>query len=200
MLVRELMTPDPVTTRGERSVKAALQLLDENDITSLPVVDDDGRVVGVVSEVDLLRDLVTPDARLHVLPTLEEPPPPFTFVEDVMTTDVITVGPDTDLVAAIDLVMTHGMKCLPVVDDEGRAVGVISRRDVVRVLARPDDLLEQEVADLFEAAGRPDWTEDVDHGVAEIDGPPDPPERRLATALARSVPGIVGVRVIGTPA
>lgn len=196
MLVRELMTADPITTRASRSVKAALQLLDDNDITSLPVVDEDGRILGVVSEVDLLRDLITPDARLHVMRTIEEPPPPFTFVEDVMTTSALTVKPGDDLVEAINLVTTKGVKCLPVVDDEDRVVGVISRRDVVRVLARDDDVLEQEVEDLFDAAGRRDWSVDVDHGIAEIDGPPSAPERTLAVALARSVPGVVGVRIV----
>ncbi|MDP9824006.1 CBS domain-containing protein [Nocardioides massiliensis] len=190
------MTPDPVTTRAARSVKAALQLLDENDITSLPVVDEDHRIRGVVSEADLLRDLISPDPRLHVMRTIEDPPPPFTFVEDVMSSPAVTVKPDSDLTEAIDLVLTKGMKCLPVVDDDDRVVGVLSRRDVVRVLARDDDVLEQEVADLFTAAGRGDWDVTVDHGVAEISGPPSAPERTLATALARSVPGVVGVRVV----
>ena len=58
MLVRELMTVDPVTVRPDTPVKAALTLLDERNVTTLPVVTPSGRIAGVVSEADLIRDLV----------------------------------------------------------------------------------------------------------------------------------------------
>lgn len=58
MIVQELMTTDPVTVRAETSVKAALVLLDDHNITSLPVVTAAGRIVDVVSEADLIRDLI----------------------------------------------------------------------------------------------------------------------------------------------
>lgn len=194
MLVGEVMTPDPVTVRAGTGVKAAIRLLDENDVTSLPVVDEDGCVCGVVSEADLIRDLVRPDQRLHVLTVAELQPPP-RYVDEVMTTHAITVRPDTDLVEAVELVTSTGIKCLPVIDERGHAVGVVSRRDVVRMLARADETLEQEVDALFVAAGARDWLVEVRDGIAEISGPATPRERTLAKALARTVPGVVAVNV-----
>lgn len=194
MLVGQVMTPDPVTVRAGTAVKAALRLLDENDISSMPVVDGTGRICGVVSEADLIRELVSPDQRLHELP-VDDPSPPHRFVDEVMTAHAITVTPDTDLSEAVDLVTSTGVKCLPVVDERHRVVGVVSRRDVVRVLAREDEALEQEVDALLVAAGRRDWLVDVRDGVAEISGPGTEPERSLAKALARTVPGVVAVTV-----
>ena len=68
MIARELMTTDLVTVRTDTPVKAALALLDENDITSLPVVGPGGRIAGVVSEADLIRELVGPDPRTREIP------------------------------------------------------------------------------------------------------------------------------------
>jgi CBS domain-containing protein len=194
MLVRDVMTTDPVTVRAGTSLKAALRLLDENDISSLPVVDEHGHVRGVVSEADLIRDLVSPDQRLHELP-LTEPVPPQGYVDEVMTTHAITVRPTSDLADAVELVTSTGVKCLPVVDGDDRVVGVISRRDVVRMLARADDALEQEVDAVLVAAGMSDWLVDVHDGIAEITGPESTRDRRLARALVRSVPGVVAVNV-----
>lgn len=194
MFVRQVMTPDPVTVRAGATVKTALRLLDDNDISSLPVVDDKGHICGVVSEADLIHDLVGPDQRLHEIP-VGEPSPRNEYVDEVMTAHAITVRPDTDLAVAVDLVTSIGIKCLPVVDTDDRVVGVVSRRDVVRVLARADEMLEQEVDALLVAAGMPDWLVDVHDGVAEISGPETSRERTLAKVLARTVPGVVTVNV-----
>jgi CBS domain-containing protein len=194
MLVREVMTPDPLTVRTGASLKTALRLLDENDISSLPVVDEDGRICGVVSEADLIRDLVGPDQRLHELP-VTEPVPPQGYVDDVMTTHAITVRPESDLTDAVELVTSTGIKCLPVVDGDDHVIGVISRRDVVRILARADETLEQEADALLVAAGMRDWLVDVHDGIAEVTGPESSKERLLAKALVSSVPGVVAVNV-----
>lgn len=195
MLVSQVMTADPVTVRAGTTVKVALRLLDENEVSSLPVVDANGRICGVVSEADLIRDLVGPDQRLHELPLAEPVPPHGWLVDDVMTTHAITVHPTTDLADAVDLVTSTGIKCLPVVDGDNHVVGVVSRRDVVRMLARADETLEQEVDALLVAAGMRDWLVDVHDGVAEITGPESERERLLAKALVRAVPGVVSVNV-----
>jgi CBS domain-containing protein len=194
MLVREVMTTDPVTVRAGTTVKAALRLLDENDISSLPVTDEHGRICGVVSEADLIRDLVGPDQRLHEIP-IADPEPSHGYVDEVMTTHAITVHPDTDLAQAVELVTSTGIKCLPVVDEHDRVLGVVSRRDVVRMLARADETLEQEVDALLVSAGMSDWLVDVHDGIAEISGPASARERTLAKTLARTVPGVVAVTV-----
>lgn len=194
MIVRDLMTADPVSVRPNTKVKAALALLDDNDITTLPVVTPDGRLCGVVSEADLIRDLVDDDPRLMIPPaehTLDRP----LYVGDVMTTHAITVREETDLAVAVELATSTSVKTLPVVDEHDRLVGIISRRDVVHMLARSDDLLEQEVDALLVSAGMRDCIVDVRDGVAEITGPADHRERILATVLARAVPGVVEVHV-----
>lgn len=194
MIVKDLMTTDPVTVRADTKVKAALALLDEHDITILPVVKADGRLCGVVSEADLVRELVDHDPRLMIPPgehSLDRPQ----CVEDVMSPHVITVREETDLADAVELATSSSVKTLPVVDGHDRLVGILSRRDVVRMLARSDELLEQEVDALLVSAGMRDCLVDVHDGVAEITGPADAHERTLATVLARAVPGVVEVHV-----
>jgi predicted transcriptional regulator len=124
-----------------------------------------------------------------------EPSPQHGYVDEVMTAKAITVQQDTDLAIAVDLVTSTGIKSLPVVDSEDRVVGMVSRRDVVRVLARADEALEQEVDALLVAAGMSDWLVDVHDGIAEISGPETSRERTLAKVLARTVPGVVAVNV-----
>lgn len=194
MIVREVMTADPVTVQAGTTLKTALLLLDENEISSLPVVDGEGHVIGIVSEADLIRDLMSPDQRLHELPLAHRDRPP-TYVDEVMTTHAITVRPESDLADAVELVTSTAIKCLPVVGDDGRLVGVVSRRDVVHILARPDDELEQDVDALLVAAGWSDWLVDVHDGIAEVSGPETPGDRSLAETLARAVPGVVAVNV-----
>lgn len=194
MIVRDLMTADPVSVRETTRVKEALALLDENDITALPVVSDSDRVCGVVSEADLIRDLVARDPRLmvpHGETYLDGP----RCVGDAMTTHVVTVEEETDLAVAVDLVTSTAVKSLPVVDKRGRLVGILSRRDIVGMLARSDVLLEQDVDALLVSAGIRDCLVDIHDGVAEITGPADHHERILATVLARAVPGVVEVHV-----
>lgn len=195
MIVRELMTQDPQTVRPDASVKDALRVLAENGVTALPVVTASGHIVGVVSEADLIRDLVGPDRRLREIPIdpvrYDRP----RFVHDVMTAHPVTVRPDTDLDVAVELATSTSVKSLPVVDDDDRVVGMLSRSDVVRMLARSDDLLEEEVDALLVSAGVRDWLVDVHDGVAEISGPSDRKERAVAEVLAGSVPGVVEVRV-----
>ncbi len=196
MFVRQVMTPDPVTVRAGTTVKAALRLLDDNDISSMPVVDGRGHIQGVVSEADLIRDLVGPDQRLREIPVEAPPSPEHAYVDEVMTAHAVTVRPDTDLADAVELVTSIGIKCLPVVDDDTRVIGVISRRDVVRMLARSDDLLEQDVDSMLVAAGYSHWLIDVCDGVAAVSGPESARERSLARVLVRAVPGIIAVNLI----
>src|SRR5204863_76015 len=74
-------------------------------------------------------------------------------VGEVMNRHAVTVRPDSDLADAVDLLTSIGVKSLPVIDDHGTVVGVISRRDVVRILAKPDSQIEAETDDLFRRIG-----------------------------------------------
>jgi CBS domain-containing protein len=193
MWVRDAMTSPVVTVTEEMSVRAALKLLDRHRVTSLPVVDDVGRVVGVVSEADLVRDSVLRDQRKRIIPQDVEDVPPPRRVGDVMTAHPVTVTGSDDLVDAVELLTSTTVKSLPVVE-EGQVVGVLSRRDVVHLLAREDERIEADVEELFRAEGV-DWLVDVDEGVVRVSGPAGDPERRLAQALAGSVTGVVAIRV-----
>lgn len=193
MWVREAMTSPVVTVTEDMSVRAALKLLDRHRVTSLPVVDDAGRVVGIVSEADLVRDAVLRDQRKRIIPQDVTDTPPPRRVGDVMTAHPVTVTGTDDLADAVELLTTTTVKSLPVLE-EGHVVGVLSRRDVVHLLAREDERIEADVVELFRAEDV-DWLVDVDEGVVRVNGPADEPERRLAQALAGSVTGVVAVRV-----
>ncbi len=193
MLVREVMSSPVVSTTAEASVREAVRLLDEHGITSMPVLDRGGRLVGVVSEADLVREVLRPDPRAHMMPPGRAGTLAASRVEEVMTTFPVTVHPDDDLAEAVDLLTSTSVKSVPVVVD-GVVAGMLSRRDVVHLLARSDDRIETEVTELFRADGV-DWLADVRDGTVDVTGPAGEAERRLATALAGSVPGVVAVRV-----
>ncbi|WP_151083248.1 HPP family protein [Nocardioides cynanchi] len=123
MLVREVMTSPAVTVTAEASLREAIGLLDRHTITALPVVDEAGRPLGVVSEADLLREALGRGAH--------------ETVGEVMTSPVRTVSADSTLTDAFAVMDGTVVKSLPVTL-HGRVVGVVSRRDLVAALARGD--------------------------------------------------------------
>src|SRR3954447_26898438 len=138
MLVQDVMTREPTTVTPETSIKRAAEILVERQISSLPVLDDRGRVCGVLSEADLIRDVFVPDARGHMLPGEYGERLTPTSVEDVMTQHAITAHESSDIADVADLMSSSGVKSLPVIDDDRRLVGVVSRSDLVKVRARAD--------------------------------------------------------------
>ena len=195
MLVREVMTPRAVTVTPETAVKEALALLERHRITAVPVVDRELRIQGVVSEVDLIRDLVPADQRTHERPAPRAPHDHPRSVGEVMSTLPVTVEPHMDVAAAVDVMATLNIKSVPVVDDRGRVLGMLSRSDVVRVLAQSDDELERQVDAVLSEVGLGDWLVAVTDGAVHLSGPPDSPLRGTARAVAESVPGVVDVQV-----
>lgn len=192
MLVRDVMTSPAVTVLASTSVKQGLKLLDRHHVTAMPVTDAQGALVGIVSEVDLLRDAVRHDDRAHMIPH-EEPDQRPRRVEDVMSTLSMTVTSETDLSDAVELMTSTAVKSLPVVDG-GRVVGVVSRSDVVHLLARSDEHIRGEVDELLRSAEL-ECEVEVDEGVVRIGGPADPHERRIVEVIAGSVPGVISVIV-----
>lgn len=193
MLVRELMHESPVVVHPGTSTKEALGLLDRHLITSMPVVDENGRIVGVVSEGDLVRDSAPPDARAHMIPVQDAgPAASHRIVGEVMNRHPVVVHGGTDVAEAVELMTSTAVKSLPVLDERRRVVGVVSRRDVVHLLARDDDRIEQDIDELFRSTGV-DWLVRVADGHAIVSGPEQPHERALAEALAVSVLGVTTV-------
>ncbi|BAU05744.1 hypothetical protein NIES592_08870 [Fischerella major NIES-592] len=145
--VKDLMTTDPVTVKPTDSVETVLRCLEENHISGLPVVDETGKVVGVVSEADLLfreRPVRLP-LYLSFLGGIIylEPLDHFVqqlkkslgiLVQDVMTPNPITIAPDAPISQAADLMLEKRVNRLPVVDETGALVGIITRDDLLRAL------------------------------------------------------------------
>ena len=120
--VRDRMSRPAVTIADRASLDEALTLMVAHRIHYLPVVDDEGRLVGILNEDD-------------VLGTRREPRPDSDLVTTVMSAPVISVGPAETLKAATQLMVDRGVGALPVVDD-GRVVGMLTQSDVVTALAR----------------------------------------------------------------
>lgn len=195
MLVRDVMSRRPWTVTTGTSIQGAISLLAEHGVTSMPVVDGRRHVVGVVSEADLIRDALVPDPRAQETPREDLRREQHHTVDEVMTRHVVTVRESTDLADAVELLTSLGAKSLPVVDPDDRVIGVVSRSDVVRALARTDETLEREVDAALVALGHSDWLVEAHNGVVEIGGPTSPADVSLARSVAHSVQGVVEVRV-----
>lgn len=191
MLVHEVMTSPVVSVRPDTTLKQAVAELDQHQVTSMPVIDAQGRLVGVVSEADVIRDVMLPDRRRHEIPVQVSGVPASLRVADVMTHLPLCVGPDDDLAEAVELLVSTQVKSLPVVEHD-HVVGMVSRRDVIAVLARNDALIESEVDDLLRSGDIACQVE-VDEGVVHLSGSADPRSREIARVLAASVPGVVAV-------
>ncbi len=113
---RDVMTSDPITVRPEQSIHEAAQLLSERRISGLPVCDERGNLVGVVSEFDLI-------ARSGAA------------VADVMTRDVVVANETAPVGQVRAMLVGRRLKRVPVVDGKGRLVGIVTRADLVRELA-----------------------------------------------------------------
>jgi CBS-domain-containing membrane protein len=194
MLVKDVMSQDPVTVVPSRGIKAAMAKLAHAGVTSMPVVDEDKHLCGIVSEADLIRNLVD-DPRAHERSITIRPVTRPSTVDDVYTRSPIAVGPYDDVTAAVDVMTAKGFKSLPVVDHEHRLVGMVSRSAVIRALARDDSAIAQDVLRLFEELGHVGWTAEVTDGIVEITGTTDAAQRSLAHALSRTVAGVVAVHV-----
>ncbi|MDX6360428.1 MAG: hypothetical protein QOH37_3482 [Nocardioidaceae bacterium] len=191
MLVRDVMTAEIVSVTPQTPVKKAIQLMHTHSITALPVLDEQGGLLGVVSEADVIGGSMIPDRRAHEIPVRVQRTTLPATVADVMTPEPVTIRSDQDLAAAVDLLVDTHFRSLPVVDD-GRVAGMLSRRDLIAVLARGDELIASEVAGLLRDGDVTCRVEVVD-GVVELTGQTDEHARDIARVLAASVPGVVGV-------
>ena len=193
MLVQDVMAHDPVTVTEDTPVKDAIGLLAKHHITAMPVLTHSGRLRGVVSEADLIRDLVTSDPRTHEILTSDDWHDRPVVVGDVMTPHAVTVHPNTDLAVAVDLVTSTTVKSVPVVNATGQLVGMFSRSDVVRVLARADEDLAREVGAALSSVGLGDWVAEVTDGSVTLSGPDDSADETVAQLVAGTVPGVIDV-------
>lgn len=141
--VKDIMTKAVVAVRRDADVHEAARVLSERGISGMPVVDEQNRVIGVISEADLLilaglkRESRFKDILRGIL---GEPVPARerggSTVGDVMSAPPITTRADDDIAAAARVLDERRIKRLPVVDEQGRLLGVISRADIVRVIGK----------------------------------------------------------------
>lgn len=131
--VRDVMTTPVLTVHPEDGLATAAQLLDEHRVASLPVVDSEGHVLGMVTETDVVRDAVPRNPWVRELhPSADGPTP--ACVRDVMSFHPVAVLPDVELPVAADLLVNSSLPSLPVVAD-GVIVGIVSHHDLIAVLA-----------------------------------------------------------------
>ncbi|MCQ8770525.1 CBS domain-containing protein [Streptomyces telluris] len=154
--VDELMTRDVVRVRPDAPFKEIVRALAEHDVTAVPVVDSGGRVVGVVSEADLMRksaDQPDPFGRVPVpsLESWERAKAEGARAEELMSAPPVCARPEWNVVETARLMMTQNVKRLPVVDDTDKLVGIISRADLLRIFLREDGAIRSEIEhDLLE--------------------------------------------------
>jgi CBS-domain-containing membrane protein len=145
------MTRDVVTVDEHTPFKEITQLLADCHISAMPVLDPDARVVGVVSEADLLRKEEFPQgppgARLFEGRRRRATRAKATgdTAVELMTAPAITVGPDASVAEAARRLHRHHIKRLPVLDPAGPLVGIVSRADLLKVFLRSDDQIARDV-------------------------------------------------------
>lgn len=147
MLVKDFMTTDPVTIAATASIEDAIRVMEENNISGLPVVNDQGTLVGILSEGDLLarESQMKPPLFLSLLGGVIyfESPSQFhqhmkkslgMLVQDLMTPKPIVTKPDLPLTQAAQIILDRNVNRLPVVDEQGHLVGIITRHDLVQAM------------------------------------------------------------------
>jgi CBS domain-containing protein len=182
MLVREIMTSPAYRVHESASLEAALQTLVTTRVTSLPVVDGGGRLVGIISEADVLREHLAADPRAHmrVVPPESGPLP---------TAHPHTVREDSDVAELAQTFAKTSWKSVPVVEGD-LLLGVVSRSDVIRAMARSDSEIAAEVSEAFAEIGQHAWHADVVDRMVHITGTASERERAAATSIAQSILGV----------
>lgn len=204
MRVAELMTTDVVTVAPETPLRDAAALLATKRISGLPVIDDAGRVVGVLSEADILVKAGGATRGHRLLGWLLESDVDLEdkiaakTVGDAMSAPVLTIESDRRVHEAAKLMAAEGINRLPVVEDD-RLVGIITRADVVRAFARSDAEIADEIND--EILRRTLWLEPgnvtvaVENGAVTLEGEVESDaDAELLPVFVSRVPGVISVR------
>jgi CBS domain-containing protein len=146
------MTTTVITIGPEASLKEAARRMVEAGISGLPVTDDSGALIGMITEADFVKSesgrRAAKRARLlRWLTSQDEVPDDRLAVSDVMTTEVVTLGPDADHAEAARVMRKAGIKRIPVLDGSGKLVGLVSRSDILRAFVRSDRDITEEITD-----------------------------------------------------
>jgi len=118
--IREIMTEDVITAHPDESIEEVAKTLIEEEINHIPVVDEEGKLVGIVTSWDIAAAVAEGKKKL----------------EEIMTKDVVTIRPHETVNEALERMNKHNISCLPVVDEENRVVGIVTRTDITEALRR----------------------------------------------------------------
>jgi CBS domain-containing protein len=201
--VRDVMTTPVVAVKQGASFKEMAALLRKYRVSAFPVLDDDQKVIGIVSEADLLaKEALNADSGGAITAMVhhqELKKADGVTAGDFMTSNVVTVKPDDTVEQAARLMYHLQVKRLPVIDTGGHLVGIVSRADLLTVFDRPDQEIRAEIVDdviLHEFLIDPAlFTVTVAEGVVTIHGAPETADlgRDLMNRI-QHVQGVVAVR------
>ncbi|MFM9370391.1 CBS domain-containing protein [Streptomyces sp. Da 82-17] len=192
------MSHTAVAVGRDASYREAVELMQQWNVGALPVLEGEGRVVGVVTEADLLpkEEFRQEDPRLPEQ-LREAVKAAAVLVEDLMSSPAVTIRPQAPLPEAARTMARNAVKQLPVVNDVGLLEGIVSRSDLLKVFLRPDQEIEAEVhraLDELRLPRRIDVT--VRDGIAILRGPlRDRSLVPLVARVLRTVEGVVDVRM-----
>ncbi|MGI5272400.1 CBS domain-containing protein [Nonomuraea sp. CA-218870] len=208
ILVENVMTTDVAAVNQKASFHTVAELLISRGVSGVPVVDDDDHVLGVVSEADLLAkeefkqryygDAYRPPLRARIRHSAGSEGSGYRkslgeTAGDLMTGPAHVTTPETPVVSAARLMDRHGVKRLPVTDSAGRLVGIVSRRDLIKVFLRADQDIEQHVRETIRAEARGVDVAVAD-GVVTLTGTvPEHSQAIIAVRLAENLDGVVAV-------
>ncbi|MFB6562798.1 CBS domain-containing protein [Streptomyces sp. NPDC056400] len=192
--VSDVMSHTAVAIGREASYKEIVEVMHQWKVSALPVLEGEGRVVGVVSEADLLpkEEFRRDDPRLPE--QLDEASKAgAVLAEELMSSPAVTIHPDATLAEAARIMARKAVKRLPVVNDVGMLEGVVSRSDLLKVFLRPDEEIAEEIRQLV--LGELPLPAHVDfsvlEGVVTLHGPVR--DRALVPLLARAIRAVEGV-------
>ncbi|MFB6613022.1 CBS domain-containing protein [Streptomyces sp. NPDC085524] len=192
--VSDVMTHTAIAIGREASYKEIVELMHEWKVSAVPVLEGEGRVVGLVSEADLLPKEEFRREQPRLPDQLEEASKAGgVLAEELMTSPAITVHPDAGIAEAARIMARKHVKRLPVVNGVGMLEGVVSRSDLLKVFLRPDEELEEEIRRAVLAELAPGLTLDfsVQDGVVTLRGRLH--DRALVPLLARAISAVEGV-------
>jgi len=152
MKLKDLMTHDVITVGPDASLKEAARRMIEAGVSGLPVTDADGALVGIITEADFVT--AEADRRrkkraglLRMVYKDVEMPSQERLVGDVMSTDLVLIGPEADHAEAARVMQREGIKRIPVVSEDRTLVGLVSRSDLLRIFARSDQEIINEISE-----------------------------------------------------
>lgn len=210
MLVRDAMTSEVFTATTDTSLPDLIDVMVDRDVTGLPVLDRDGRLVGVVTEADLVAHQAYPTSKRPRLTALGDllrghrnrwwQKAAGVTAGDIMSVPARTASADEPLRSAAALMLTLGVKRLPVVDRDGQLVGIVSRRDLLHLFHRTDDAIARDVRTMLADPLRTPEEHGVTltcvaEGVAFLAGwTYSPTDADIIETAVRGLPGVVDVR------